>query len=341
MIRLFANANYDFIKWRRVAFSLTGAIMVVGAGFLATRGLNYSIEFTGGTSVQFEVAHKVETADIRAALDKVGLRGADVYNFGSDTSYVVRARLGERAAEGDAGTQAVADSVARALDQSIGPGQYQIAQRQSVGPKVGRELQGKALLAILLSFVVTLIYLAFRFEWRFGLAAVVATAHDVVATVAFISVMHLEVSLVVVGAVLTVVGYSLNDTIIIFDRVRENLRKYRRQNLYEILNLSINETLPRSVLTHGTTIATTLALLLLAGEVIRPFAWVMSFGIFTGTFSSIYIAAPVLLWIEKRWPGEDARGARVLGTRVPAKPSDFAPATPTSSPSPRTPQPTR
>ena len=339
MIRLFANANYDFIKWRRVAFSLTGAIMLIGAGFLATRGLNYSIEFTGGTSVQFEVAHKVETGDIRAALDKVGLRGADIYNFGSDTSYVVRARLGDQAAAGDAGTQAVADSVARALDQSVGPGQYHIAQRQSVGPKVGRELQGKALLAILFSFVVTLIYLAFRFEWRFGLAAVIATAHDVVATVAFISVMHLEVSLVVVGAVLTVVGYSLNDTIIIFDRVRENLRKYRRQNLYEILNLSINETLPRSVLTHGTTIATTVALLLLAGEVIRPFAWVMSFGIFTGTFSSIYIAAPVLLWIEKRWPGEDARGARTLGSRAPTP--QFAPTTPTSSPSPRAPQPAR
>ncbi|PYO90207.1 MAG: hypothetical protein DMD66_03330, partial [Gemmatimonadetes bacterium] len=143
-------------------------------------------------------------------------------------------------------------------------------------------------------------------------------------------------------AVLTVVGYSLNDTIIIFDRVRENLRKFRRQNLYEILNLSINETLPRSVLTHGTTIATTLALLLLAGEVIRPFAWVMSFGIFTGTFSSIYIAAPVLLWIEKRWPGEDARGARTLGARAPATPAISAPsATPPSAPSPRAPQPAR
>jgi preprotein translocase subunit SecF len=143
---------------------------------------------------------------------------------------------------------------------------------------------------------------------------------------------------VVVGAVLTVVGYSLNDTIIIFDRVRENLRKYRRQNLYEILNLSINETLPRSVLTHGTTIATTLALLVLAGEVIRPFAWVISFGIFTGTFSSIYIAAPVLLWIEKRWPGEDARGARTFGSRAPA-PSLHRRRR--LRPSPRTPQPTR
>ncbi len=341
MIRLFANANYDFIKWRRWAFSLTGGIMLVGLIFLVTRGVNYSIEFTGGTLVQFEVAHKVPTANIRAALDNVGLLGADIQNFGSDTSYVVRARLGPEASQGEAGTQAVADAVARALDQSVGSGQYQIARREAVGPKVGRELQGKALLAILFSFVVTLVYLAFRFEWRFGLAAVVATAHDIVATIAFISVMHLEVSLVVVGAVLTVVGYSLNDTIIIFDRVRENLRKYRRQNLYEILNLSINETLPRSVLTHGTTIVTTLALLILAGEVIRPFAWVMSFGIFTGTFSSIYIAAPVLLFIEKRWPGEDARGARTFGSRAPATPPVSGPPVTPSAPQPRAPQPAR
>ncbi len=340
MIRLFANAQYDFIKWRRWAFSLTGAIMLVGLGFLLTRGVNYSPEFTGGTQVQVEAAHKVPLANVRAALDNVGLKGAELKNFGSDTSFVVTARIGAQSAEGEAGTQAVADAVARAFDQSVGAGQYRIERREAVGPKVGRELQGKALLAILFSFVVTLIYLAVRFEWRFGLAAVVATAHDVVATVAFISVMHLEVSLVVVGAVLTVVGYSLNDTIIIFDRVRENLRKYRRQNLYEILNLSINETLPRSVLTHGTTIATTLSLLLLAGEVIRPFAWVMSFGIFTGTFSSIYIAAPVLLWIEKRWPGEDARGARAFGSR-PATPPASAPSAPPSTPAPRTPQPAR
>ncbi len=318
MIRLFANANYDFIKWRKYAFSLTGAIMLVGMGFLATRGLNYSIEFTGGTLMQFEIHNKVPTGEIRQALDAVGLTGAEIQTFGSDTSFVIRARLGQAAGETAADTTQVAAVVRRALDQSVGAGQYTVVRTEAVRPKVGRELQGKAFLAILLSFVVTLIYLAIRFEWRFGLAAVLATAHDVVATIAFISVMHLEVSLIVVGAVLTVVGYSLNDTIIIFDRVRENLHKYRRQNLYEILNLSINETLPRSVLTHGTTIATTLALLILAGEVIRPFAWVMTFGIFTGTFSSIYIAAPVLLFIEKRWPGEDARGARALGARAPS-----------------------
>src|SRR6266536_2284487 len=336
MIRLFANAQYDFIKWRRWAFSLTGAIMLVGLGFLVTRGVNYSIEFTGGTQVQVEAAHQVPIANVRAALDNVGLKGAELKNFGSDTSFVVTARIGSESAEGEAGTQAVADAVARAFDQSVGAGQYRIERREAVGPKVGRELQGKALIAILFSFVVTLIYLAVRFEWRFGLAAVLATAHDVLATIAFISVLKLEVSLVVVGAVLTVVGYSLNDTIIIFDRVRENLHKYRRQNLYEILNLSINETLPRSVLTHGTTMAATLALAFFAGEVIRPFALVMTFGVFTGTFSSIYIAAPVLLLIEKRWPGEDARGARAFGTRTPA-----AGTTPPAPQPPRAPQPAR
>jgi preprotein translocase subunit SecF len=348
MIRLFANAKYDFIKWRRVAFSVTGLIMLVGAIDLVARGLNYSIEFTGGTLMQVELHKRVPTEELRASLDRVGLNGAEIQTFGSDTSYVIRARMARAAGAAEAPTgQAAADSqavgaaVGRALDQSVGAGQYTVVRTESVGPKVGRELQSKALMAILLSFVVTLIYLAVRFEWRFGLAAVVATAHDVVATIAFLSVMRLEVSLIVVGAVLTVVGYSLNDTIIIFDRVRENLRKYRRQNLYEILNLSINETLPRSVLTHGTTIATTLSLLILGGEVIRPFAWVMSFGIFTGTFSSIYIAAPVLLWIEKRWPGEDARGARAFGSRPAATPPVSAPPAAPSSPSARTPQPAR
>jgi preprotein translocase subunit SecF len=301
--------------------------MLVGIGFLATRGLNYSIEFTGGTLMQVETKTVVPTGKIRQALDEVGLHGAEIQTFGSDTSYVIRARITAEGATTEAGTQAVATVVRRALDASVGAGQYTVVRTEEVRPKVGKELQGKAFLAIFLSFFVTLVYLAARFEWRFGLAAVLATAHDVLATIAFISVMHLEVSLIVVGAVLTVVGYSLNDTIIIFDRVRENLHKYRRQNLYEILNLSINETLPRSVLTHGTTIATTLALLVLAGEVIRPFAWVMTFGIFTGTFSSIYIAAPILLLIEKRWPGQDARGARALGARAPT-PGPAGPAAP-------------
>jgi len=336
MIRLFANASYDFIKWRRWAYGVTAAILLVGLGFLAVRGLNYSIEFTGGTLVQIETPKGVTSADLRHALDAGGLLGAEIQTFGADTAFTIRARIGEAAATSAASTEAVAAAVGGALDAALGAGHYKVVRTEAIGPKVGRELQGKALLAILFSFVVTLMYLAMRFEWRFGLAAVLATAHDILTTIAFIAVLKLEVSLVVVGAVLTVVGYSLNDTIIIFDRVRENLHKYRRQNLYEILNLSINETLPRSVLTHGTTMAATLALAFFAGEVIRPFALVMTFGVFTGTFSSIYIAAPVLLLIEKRWPGEDARGARAFGTRTPA-----AGTTPPAPQPPRAPQPAR
>lgn len=315
MIRLFANANYDFIKWRRFAYGLTALIIVPGLILLAVKGLNYSIEFTGGTFIQIETRHPVQIADLRADLDAAGIHGAEIQSFGSDTSYSIRARLGENVTAPGGDAEATSAAVAKALDAKLGVGNYVIAQHQAVGPKVGKELQGKALLAIFFSFFVTLGYLAWRFEWRFGLAAVLATFHDILTTIAFIRYMNLEVSLVVVGAVLTMVGYSLNDTIIIFDRVRENLRKYRRSNLYEILNLSINETLPRSILTHGTTMAATLALVIFGGEVIRPFSLVMTFAIFTGTFSSIYIAAPVLLWIEKRWPGQDARGARAYVNR--------------------------
>jgi preprotein translocase SecF subunit len=333
MIRLFANASYDFIKWRRWAYGLTATVIVPGMILLAAKGLNYSIEFTGGTLIQIETAHPVPTADLRADLDAEGIPGAEIQSFGSDTSYIIRARLGEQPTTAEGGTEETAAAVRRALDTKLGAETYKIVRTETVGPKVGKELQGKAFLAILFSFVVTLIYLAIRFEWRFGLAAVLATFHDILTTIAFVRYMNLEVSLVVVGAVLTMVGYSLNDTIIIFDRVRENLRKFRRQNLYEILNLSINETLPRSILTHGTTMSATLALVVFGGEVIRPFALVMTFAIFTGTFSSIYIAAPVLLFIEKRWPGEDARGARAFAGRVPAA-SGPAAAKPASPPSP-------
>jgi preprotein translocase subunit SecF len=332
MIRLFANANYDFIKWRRWAYGLTAAVIIPGLILLAVKGLNYSIEFTGGTLIQIETAHAISTAELRGDLDAAGIHGTEIQAFGSDTSYIIRARLGEQANTPGGGTEETTAAVTRVLDSKLGAGTYRVERHEAVGPKVGKELQGKAFLAILFSFVVTLIYLAIRFEWRFGLAAVLATFHDILTTIAFIRYTNLEVSLVVVGAVLTMVGYSLNDTIIIFDRVRENLRKFRRQNLYEILNLSINETLPRSILTHGTTMAATLALVIFGGEVIRPFALVMTFAIFTGTFSSIYIAAPVLMYIEKRWPGEDARGARVFAGRTPAA-SPPPPSSPAPAPS--------
>jgi len=329
MTRFFAHANYDFIGLRHYAYGLTAAIIVPGLIWILAGGLNYSIEFTGGTLVQVHMAQPSTSGAIRTALDREGLHNAEIQQFGTPQDFTIRTRLSPTAAVDQQQAERTTAIVDSALTHSFGAGNFRHDRGEAVGPKVGGELRQKALLAILLSFAATLVYLAFRFEFRFGVAATLATAHDILTTLAFIKYMNLEVSLVVVAAILTVVGYSLNDTIIIFDRVRENLHKYKRDDLEGILNRSINETLPRSVLTHGTTMATTLALLIFAGEVIRPFAWVMTFGIFTGTFSSIYIASPVLLAIEHRWPGKDARGvrARVAAagvSRPPAAPREAA-----------------
>jgi preprotein translocase subunit SecF len=285
-------------------------IIIPGMVMIAATGLNYSIEFTGGTLVQVLAKRPAEVGEVRTALDAGGLHQAEITSFRGSNEFVIRTRLGNAATTDERTAQRIADSVTSALDRHFGAGTFTLRHREIVGPKVGGELRTKALFAILLSFLATLVYLAFRFEWRFGVAAVLATAHDIFTTLAFIKYMNLEVSLIVVSAILAVVGYSLNDTIIIFDRTRENLHKYKREDLADLLNRSINETLPRSILTHSTALATTLALLVFAGEVIRPFAWVMAFGIFTGTFSSIYIAAPVLMIIEKRWPGKDVRGVK-------------------------------
>jgi preprotein translocase subunit SecF len=310
MTRFFAHANYDFIHLRRWAYGITLAVMLPGLLHLLLAGLNYSIEFTGGTLIEVKAQQAVDVGRLRGDLDRAGLHGAEIQTYGGSNEFVIRARASEQATRGTAdadNTQATTNEVRTALDQTLGAGKYTVARAEAVGPKVGGELRTKAFLAIFLSFFAVLAYLAVRFEWRFGLAAVIATLHDIVATVAFISVMRLEVSLTVVAAVLSMVGYSLNDTIIIFDRVRENLKKHPKESFYAILNRSINETLPRSILTHGTSLATLLALAIFGGEVIRPFALVMFFGVFTGTFSSIYIASPVLMAIEQRWPGPHGR----------------------------------
>jgi SecD/SecF fusion protein len=312
-LRLFANAKYDFVGMRRLAYGVTAAIIVPGLVLLAARGVTYSIEFTGGAMLQVRTASPVGTAVIRSALERGGLASAEIQSFGSDRSYVIRARLDGETEQ----TEAVTAAARTALDLGLGAERYVIERSEGVGPKVGGELRQKALIAILFSFAATLVYLAARFEWRFGLAAIIATAHDILATIAFIRYLDLEVSLVVVAALLTVLGYSLNDTIVIFDRVRENLRRNVRASFVAVLNQSINETLPRTILTGGTTLATALVLSFVAGEVIKPFAQVMTFGIVVGTFSSVFVAAPVLLWIRGRWGSERAAAVPPVSDSVP------------------------
>ena len=302
MLRIFKDTSYDFIRWWKWAAGLTIAFLLIGFASYLRAPINYSIEFTGGTLMQTEFRQPVNVADLRSRLSAAGVTGAEIQEFGSSREFAIRAQQPRLVATQTAGAATVAEQIQQVLNSTYGAGNVRVVRTEAVSPRVGDELREGALIAMILSFFITLIYLAIRFEWRFGAAAVVATAHDFVATLVFLKLMHLEVSLMVVAGLLTVIGYSMNDTVIIFDRVRENLHKRRNESLHDTLNRSINETLPRSIITHALSLSSVIALIVLGGEVIRPFALVMAFGIFTGTFSSMYVAAPILIWIEKKWP---------------------------------------
>jgi preprotein translocase subunit SecF len=317
MLRVFENADFDFLgpAVRRYVVA-TSAFILVGLAGLVVRGANESIEFTGGTLSQIRGQDSSLTIGrLREALSGGGIQGAEISTFGGDSDFLIRARV--EAASGtegdpDAAVQAARRAVEQTLTTDFGAGSYEVERVEAITPRVGRELRTRALLAILLSFGAILVYLTFRFEWRFGIAAVAATAWDILLAVAFIGLLHLEISLQMIAAILTIVGYSLNDKIVVFDRVRENVHKFKRDNFVGILNRSVNETLPRTVLTGGSVLVALLTLLVLAGPVIRGFSAVMTFGVLVGTFSSMYIGPWVLLTVERRWPGEDVRGAKAI-----------------------------
>jgi preprotein translocase subunit SecF len=316
MLRILHDTKYDFIKYWKTAVVGTVAFIALGLVLLVVhairhngQALNRSVEFTGGTVIQISFKQPTSVDVVRGVVDQAGFKGAEVTTFGDVNNYLVKLPPAEGAAAAT-NADSLGLHIVDLLKQRLPNNPARKEQAEAVGARVGSELTTKAITAILISFLVTLIYLAIRFEWRFGVAATFATAHDILTTLAFLAMMRLEISLTVVAAILTVIGYSLNDTIIIFDRVRENLRKQRKESLREVLNRSINETLPRSVLTHVTVFAATLSLLIFAGEVIRPFSWIMAFGVFTGTFSSIYVAGPILLWIEHRWPRSTTGAAK-------------------------------
>jgi preprotein translocase subunit SecF len=302
-MRLFENARYPFLEWRLRAYVISAVVILAGIGAMlyntvsSGAWLNYGVDFTGGTIVQVDFARATSVEEIRAIARSAGHADWEITRFGEADEFVIRMPSFEQEAGQDAGTR-----VTRALSSRYTPRDFNVVRTEAVGPKVGNELQLRALWAILLSFGATLVYLAFRFEWRFGLAAVIATAHDILITLGFLAVTRTEISLGTVAALLTIVGYSLNDTIVVFDRIRENLHKPRRGTYMELLNTSINETLSRTVMTGGSTLATLLALYIFGGAVIRDFALVLILGIVVGTFSSIFVAAPALYEIEKRSP---------------------------------------
>ncbi|HEU4561327.1 MAG TPA: protein translocase subunit SecF [Longimicrobium sp.] len=316
-MRLFENANYPFIQWRTRAYIVTAIMLAIGFGAMAMNyarhgsWLNYGVDFQGGTLVQLDFKSAVPVEQIRSAAQAAG-HDWEITSFGAPDQFLVRM---EEFTEQQGNT--VQSQVQQALAPRFqAPRDYTVQRTESVGAKVGDELQYRALIAILLSFVATMIYLWFRFEWRFGVAAIVATGHDILITLGILAVLRSEISLGTVAAFLTIVGYSLNDTIVVFDRIRENLAKPRHGRTYaELLDLSINETLPRTVLTGSTSLLTLLSLYIFGGAVIRDFALVLMLGIMIGTFSSIFVASPVLNFIETRWPHRAPKKEQAVRSR--------------------------
>jgi preprotein translocase subunit SecF len=303
-MRIFQHANYPFMQWRRRAYVITGVMLLAGlAAMIMNVGrygswLNYGVDFRGGTQVQISFNKPVEAERIRAAATAAGHDEWEITRFGSANEFIVRMEAFEGGVE-----RTTQDVVTEALARPFAADGFRIGRVEAVSAKVGDELQFRALIAILLSFLVTMVYLWVRFEWRFGLAAIAATMHDILITLGLLAIMGSEISLGTVAAFLTIVGYSLNDTIVVFDRIREDLAKPRHGKAYvDILNTAINETLPRTTLTASGTLATLVSLAVLGGPVIRDFAIVLILGIFIGTFSSIFVASPVLYFIESKWP---------------------------------------
>ncbi len=310
-MRLFGNANYQFIEQRRKAYVISAIGIAVGiVAMIANVALigswqNYGVDFTGGSFIQVHFPQEVGVGDVRAAVS--GVAGSEVTRFSGENEFVIRAPLVEGAS-----VAAIREVIEGQLQTTFGADGFEISRSELVGPKIGGELQQKALLAIVFSFLLTLIYLAIRFELRFGMAAVIATMHDILITLGFLAVFRVEVSLPTVAAILTIVGYSLNDTIVVFDRIRENMGKKgaRKLDQIELIDRSINETLPRTVLTSGTTLAVLVALLLVGPAVIRDFSLVLILGVVIGTYSSIFVASPALVEIRKRMGESGDKGSR-------------------------------
>ena len=317
MLRVLHDTKIDFIRlWKFpavgiVVFLLPALVMIL------LSGLRLGIEFTGGTSVQLKFAQAPDISVVRDRVAAAGFAGAEVTTFGGPDEIIIRAQ-GED--QSTATADVVRQRLTEAMSQQFGANSFTVQRTEIVGPRVGAELRRNALIAMMISFIVSLIYLAWRFDWRLGMAAVLANVHDILATFAFIKYMDIEINLFVIGGILTVIGYSLSDKVVVFDRVRELLKHRDRRPLRDILNAAVNETLPRTVMTGSTVIACLLALIFLGGEVLRPFAWVLLFGIVIGTFSSIYVAGPLFLLIERKWPRPTSTDVRTSSQGKAGKP---------------------
>ncbi len=289
-----AGTALNFLKQKNIAFALS-AILILGSFFLlATRGLNFGIDFTGGIVIEVQAEQPIVLADIRGALQNSVEGEVALQHFGNEQDILIRVQGSEKEDQG-----AIIENIKAILANTI-PGELDYRKVDFVGPQVGSELIQAGALSLGLAFLAMMLYIWLRFEWQFGVGAIIALVHDIILTLGFFSLMHIEFNLTSIAALLTIIGYSINDSVVIYDRVRENLRKFKKMPLEELLNRSINNTLSRTILTAGTTILALLALVILGGSVIKGFSLAVLFGVIIGTYSSIYIAAPALIFMSLR-----------------------------------------
>tara|TARA_B100000315_G_C14592033_1_gene596429 strand:+ start:6201 stop:7142 length:942 start_codon:yes stop_codon:yes gene_type:complete len=282
--------NLEFIGKRTIFFAFSIVLILTSLSLFVARDLNYGIDFQGGILIEVRVDKAGKLGEMRQQLSNLGLGEVALQEFGAPTDILIRIQKQEG---GEKAQQAAIDKV----KQSLGPG-VEYRRTEFVGPKVSEELFRDGVLAVVLAMIGILIYIWFRFEWQFGLGAIIALTHDVLSTIGIFALTGIEFNLSTVAAILTIAGYSINDTVVVYDRVRENLRKYKTLSLPELLNNSINETLSRTVMTSVTTLLALLSLYILGGEVIRGFSFAMIWGVVVGTYSSICLAVPVLLYLN-------------------------------------------
>jgi preprotein translocase subunit SecF len=320
-MQIFKHTNFNFLRWRVHALVLSWVIIIAGVAAIWVKGIPKGVEFAGGTVVIEKFDKPTSVQEVRQALDKnfpEGGQNTVVQAYGDPSLNQVMIRVPTIGAESGTSLSAVAQQVDDAIKKG-GIGNATRAGTEIVGPTVGAELTSKALSATVLSLVGILAYLAFRFQFSFGVGAVVATIHDLLITLAFLAFFRYDLSLNVIAAILTMTGFSTNDTIVIFDRIRENLRSMRRDSMDHVINVSVNQTLGRTVITSGTALLTALALFFFGGEVLHGFAFTMVVGIITGTYSSVFIAAAIVSFWRGSAPTRAA--AHAPATTAPAAPA--------------------
>jgi len=293
------NSKIKFLSLRKPAFILSSVLIICSVLIYSFKGLNFGIDFRGGTLIEVETSESENLSNLRSILNNLELGDIQVQEFGSAKNILIRV---EQQAGGDQIQQNVVNIVKTALNTSLSS-DVNFRRTEVVGPKVSSELIKAGVIAIVVAVFAMLVYIWFRFEWQFSLGAVIALIHDVLLTLGIFSLLQLEFNLSIIAAILTIVGYSMNDTVVVYDRVRENLRKYRKKEIIDLLNISINETLSRTIMTSVTTLLALLSLYIFGGSVIKGFTFAMIWGVLVGTYSSIFIAAPLLnyLKVKRDW----------------------------------------